>query len=156
MFNILQNSQWSVLKTILRLCWNVWNVVPTIWWREGMTVISLNFAERRRLECYAVWLLYRTDVSDELNAFFIRVTRIGGLGTTLAAISNRRTLWRRATRRNIPEDAILYSHLCENLKSYRLLVQSSFIMSVNGHSGHDAMKNTAMMILMVISDAVSV
>jgi hypothetical protein len=29
--------------------------------------------------------LARTDVSEELNASFIRVTRIGELGTTLAA-----------------------------------------------------------------------
>jgi hypothetical protein len=35
--------------------------------------------------------LVRTDVSEELSAFF-RVTRIGELGTTLAVISNRRTL----------------------------------------------------------------
>jgi hypothetical protein len=28
--------------------------------------------------------LARTDVSEELSAFFIRVTRIGELGTTLA------------------------------------------------------------------------
>jgi hypothetical protein len=36
--------------------------------------------------------LVRTDVSEELSAFIIRVTRIGELGTTLAATSNRRTL----------------------------------------------------------------
>jgi predicted hotdog family 3-hydroxylacyl-ACP dehydratase len=36
--------------------------------------------------------LVRTDVSEELSASFIRVTRIGELGTTLAATSNRRTL----------------------------------------------------------------
>jgi hypothetical protein len=36
--------------------------------------------------------LVRTDVSEELRAFFIRVTRIGELGTTLAVTSNRRTL----------------------------------------------------------------
>jgi hypothetical protein len=35
--------------------------------------------------------LVRTDVSEELNASFIRVTRIGELGTTLAVTSNRRT-----------------------------------------------------------------
>jgi hypothetical protein len=34
----------------------------------------------------------RTDVSEELSASFIRVTRIGELGTTLALTSNRRTL----------------------------------------------------------------
>jgi hypothetical protein len=36
--------------------------------------------------------LVRTDVSEELSAFFIRVIRIGELGTTQAATSNRRTL----------------------------------------------------------------
>jgi hypothetical protein len=36
--------------------------------------------------------LVRTDVSEELTASFIRVTRIGELGTTLALTSNRRTL----------------------------------------------------------------
>jgi hypothetical protein len=38
--------------------------------------------------------LVRTDVSDELSAFFIRATRIGELETTLAVTSNRRTLLR--------------------------------------------------------------
>jgi hypothetical protein len=32
--------------------------------------------------------LVRTDVSEELSASFIRVTRIGGLRTTLAVIIN--------------------------------------------------------------------
>jgi hypothetical protein len=36
--------------------------------------------------------LVRTDVSEELNASFIRVTRIGELGTMLAVTSNRRML----------------------------------------------------------------
>jgi hypothetical protein len=55
------------------------------------------------------------------------VTKIGELGTTQAATSNRHTLRRntsetsvltRATRRNKPEDTILHSHRRENLKSY--------------------------------------
>jgi hypothetical protein len=36
--------------------------------------------------------LERTDVSEERSASFIRVTRIGELGTTLAVTSTRRTL----------------------------------------------------------------
>jgi hypothetical protein len=36
--------------------------------------------------------LVRTDVSEELSASFIRVTRIGELGTMLAVTSNRSTL----------------------------------------------------------------
>jgi hypothetical protein len=59
--------------------------------------------------------LVRTDFSEEPSASFIRVTRIGELGTSLAATSNRRP------RRNIPEDTILYSHRRENLKSYILV-----------------------------------
>jgi hypothetical protein len=35
--------------------------------------------------------LVRTDVSEKLSASFIRVTRLGELGTTLAVTSNRRT-----------------------------------------------------------------
>jgi hypothetical protein len=35
--------------------------------------------------------LVRTAVSEELSASFIRLTRIGELGTTLAVTSNRRT-----------------------------------------------------------------
>jgi hypothetical protein len=63
--------------------------------------------------------LVRTDVSEELSASFIRMTRIGELETTLAVGSNRRTLRRNTTRRNISEDIILHSHRRENLKSYK-------------------------------------
>jgi hypothetical protein len=38
--------------------------------------------------------LVRTDVSEELGTSFIKVTRIGELGTMLAVTSNRRTLRR--------------------------------------------------------------
>jgi hypothetical protein len=42
--------------------------------------------------------LVRTDVWEKLSASFIRVTRIGELGTTLAVTSNRRTLRRNKSR----------------------------------------------------------
>jgi hypothetical protein len=57
--------------------------------------------------------LVRTDVSEELGASFIRVTRIGELETTLAATSNRRML--------AAEDTFLHSHRRENLKSYMVM-----------------------------------
>jgi hypothetical protein len=38
--------------------------------------------------------LVSTDVSEELIVSFVRVTRIGELGTALAVTSNRRTLRR--------------------------------------------------------------
>jgi hypothetical protein len=69
---------------------------------------------RGMLRCVA---LVRTDVLEELSASFIRVTRIGELGTTLAVTSYRRTL----RRNNIPEDTIPNSHGHENFKSYIVL-----------------------------------
>jgi hypothetical protein len=50
--------------------------------------------------------IVRTDVSEELSASIIRVTRISELLTTLAI------------RHNIPDDDSLHSHCHENLKSY--------------------------------------
>jgi hypothetical protein len=41
--------------------------------------------------------LVRTDVSEKLGAYFIRVTRIDELGTTLVVTSSRRTLRRITT-----------------------------------------------------------
>jgi hypothetical protein len=39
-------------------------------------------------------VLVKTDTSEEVITFIIRVTRIGEVGTTLAVTSNRRTLRR--------------------------------------------------------------
>jgi hypothetical protein len=70
--------------------------------------------------------LERTDVSEELSASFIKVTRIGELGTTLAVTSNRRTLRRniflRNVRRllvtaNVPSSPILVTLMKEALSS---------------------------------------
>jgi hypothetical protein len=70
--------------------------------------------------------LVRTDVSEELSASFIRVTRIFELGTTLAETSNRSSVLTRATRRNIPEDAILHVLMilwCGNSCTFFMLVR---------------------------------
>jgi hypothetical protein len=54
--------------------------------------------------------LVRTDISEELSASFIRVTRIGELGTTLAVTSNRRTL-RRNTKKLVLARMFSHTHL---------------------------------------------
>jgi hypothetical protein len=73
--------------------------------------------------------LVRTDVSEELSASFIRVTRTGELGTTLAVTSNRRTLvFLRSmcqllvTTSVVPSSPILITLMKEALSSSKTLV----------------------------------
>jgi hypothetical protein len=97
------------------------------------------------LRCVA---LVRTEVSEELSASIIRVTRIGELGTMLAVTSNLGMLRRntsspnlvtlmieaqnssetsvltRATRRISPEDITLHNRCRENLKYYKIFPSS--------------------------------
>jgi hypothetical protein len=75
--------------------------------------------------------LVRTDVSEEPGASFIRVTKIGELGTTLAVTSNRRTLRRilRSVRRLLvavktSNIYTTYFFLMGHLQIYKLVVQS--------------------------------
>jgi hypothetical protein len=63
--------------------------------------------------------LLRIDVSEELSASFIRVIRIGELGTTLQShFALLGTVRRLLVTANILEDDILHSHRHENLKYY--------------------------------------
>jgi hypothetical protein len=67
--------------------------------------------------------LVRTDVSEELSASIIRVTRIGELGKTLAVTSNRHhcevlhsVRWLLVTA-NVPSSPILVTLMMETLSS---------------------------------------
>jgi hypothetical protein len=62
--------------------------------------------------------LVRTDVSVELSASFIRVTRSGKLGTTLAVTSNQHTLRRLLiTASVVPSLPIIVTLMKEALSS---------------------------------------
>jgi hypothetical protein len=64
---------------------------------------------------------YKTDISEELSASIIRVSRIIEVGTTLAISSNRRTLRRNTqlliTANVFPSSMILFALKMEALSS---------------------------------------
>jgi hypothetical protein len=71
--------------------------------------------------------LVRTDVSEELSASFIRVTRIGELGTTLAVTSNfvfLRSVRRWIVTANVHSSPILVTLMMEGLSSSVTLVRT--------------------------------
>jgi hypothetical protein len=75
--------------------------------------------------------LVRTDVSEELSASFVRVTRICELGTTPALTSNRRTLRRNTKKYQIPNmlSANRLGCLYQELDSQNRKLVNAFIMS---------------------------
>jgi hypothetical protein len=66
--------------------------------------------------------LVRTDVSEELSASIIRVTRISEVGTTLTVTSNRRTLLL-VTVSVVPSSQIVFTLMKEAPPPKRLFLQ---------------------------------
>jgi hypothetical protein len=126
-------ANFTILRIFNLKAWSIHNNLSILFSLVNLVISwrMVSYGLLRRLA------LVRTDVSEEPGAFFIRVTKIGELGTTQAATRNRRTLRRntklpsqtsvltRATRRNYPEDTILHSHGRENLKSYIIISSMS-------------------------------
>jgi hypothetical protein len=69
--------------------------------------------------------LVRTDVSEEPGASFIRVPRIGELGTTQAATSNRRTL-----RRNTKSSQVFLRSLRRLLVAARVVPSTPILVTL--------------------------
>jgi hypothetical protein len=74
--------------------------------------------------------LVRTDVSEELSASFIRVTRIGELGTTLAVASNRRTVRRNTVTASVPGSPILVTLMKEALVTASVIPSSPILVTL--------------------------
>jgi hypothetical protein len=62
--------------------------------------------------------LVRTDVSEELKANVVPSSQLLVTLVMEALSSSETSVLTRATQRNVTENAIFYSHLRENLKSY--------------------------------------
>jgi hypothetical protein len=92
-WNLKASQYWYVCNCVLNDAKSNWGYTANLLNRRATVYIII----RRMLSSGMLRrvVLVRTDVSEEPSASFIRVTRIGELGT-------------RATRCNIPEDAILH------------------------------------------------
>jgi hypothetical protein len=77
--------------------------------------------------------LVRTDVSEEPGASFIRVTKIGELGTTQAATSNRRTLRRNVRRLLVAACVVPSSPICHPDEG-----GARFLRNVGSYKSHTA------------------
>jgi hypothetical protein len=66
--------------------------------------------------------LVRTDVSEELSASIIRVTRIGELGTTFAVTSNQHTLLVASYAEVVPSSPILVTLMMKALSSSEMWI----------------------------------
>jgi hypothetical protein len=109
-------------------------ILDKVQWRSHVnTVIYWRMVSSRMLRRVA---LVRTDVSEELCASIIRMTRIVRRLLVTAKVpssqilvtlmmevlcSSETSVLTRVTRRNIPEDGILHSHRRENFKSYTVI-----------------------------------
>jgi hypothetical protein len=99
-----------------------WNIIlgrePSSEKRTGFVFLDIQFRMVSSGMLRRVTLV-RTDVSKEISASFIRVTRIGELETTLAVTSNRRTLRRLIITASIVSSSpILVTLMKEALNSF--------------------------------------